>query len=93
MAVSWTFLKRLIANVGPEPKHPDWPDSAGARERGKFRPSVTRTQTVVAVSDDEGQPVGGSTVALLEEMVYEMKLLRHALVLGGLAADIDEPLK
>jgi len=71
-------------------KIPDFPSSAGDRERGKFRPSATPRQTLVAVSDDEGQPIGRSTEQILEELVYEVRLLRHALVLQGLAADIDD---
>ena len=71
---------------------PDFPSSAGDRERGKFRASATSRLTQVAVTDDSGEPLGKSTDQILEELVYEVRLLRHALVLQGLAADIDEPM-
>jgi len=69
---------------------PDFPGSAGDRERGKFRPSDWPRLTTVAVSDDGGQPVGTGSDRLLEELIREVRLLRHALVLQGLAADMDE---
>lgn len=69
-----------------------FPSSAGERERGKFRPSNLNRSTTVAVVADDGGPIPKTTNELLEELVYETKLLRHALVLGGLAADLDEPL-
>ncbi len=68
---------------------PDFPGSAGDRERGKFRPSAHARLTTVAVSDDEGEPIGRSTNDILVELVFELRLLRHALVLQGIAADID----
>lgn len=69
---------------------PDFPGSAGDRERGKFRPSKSPRLTKIAVCDDEGEPIGTSTDQLLDELVLEVRLLRQSLVLGGLAADIDE---
>lgn len=69
---------------------PDFPSSAGDRERGKFRPSATARLTQVAVTTDDGEPIGRGTDQILEELVYEVRLLRHALVLQGLAADIEE---
>ncbi len=72
---------------------PDFPGSAGDRERGKFRASAHPRLTQIAVVGDEGNPIAQDTNALLMEVVHELTLLRHALVLGGLAADIDEPIK
>lgn len=69
---------------------PDFPGSAGDRERGKFRPSAYPRLTQVAVASDDGQPIGASSDQLLQELLYEVRLLRHALVLQGLAADIGE---
>ena len=69
---------------------PDYPGSAGDRERGKFRPSSYPRLTQVAVADDEGQPVNRTVESLLEELVFEVRLLRHALVLQGMAADIED---
>ncbi len=71
----------------------DFPEQSGGRERGKFRESAYPRLTTVAVSTDGGEPVAQSTDQLLAELVYEVKLMRHALVLGGMAADIDEPIK
>lgn len=72
---------------------PDFPGSSGDRERGKFRPSNYDRLTTVAVVDDDGEPLTLSNTELLMEVVYELRLLRHALVLNGLAADIDQPMK
>lgn len=71
---------------------PNFPGSSGDRERGKFRPSAYERLTTIAVVDDDGNPLEIGIAESLQEVVYELRLLRHALVLGGLAADIDEPL-
>ena len=91
MAFNWRQV------VGFPPKYedstglgPDFPGSAGDRERGKFRPSIFPRLTTVAISTDEGEPIGKSQSQLLEELVFEMRLLRHALVLQGMAADLEE---
>lgn len=84
--------------VGFPPKYPDstglgpdFPDSAGDRERGKFRPSLHPRLTTVAITTDSGEEVNKGVEELLSELVYELRLLRHALVLQGIAADINEP--
>lgn len=69
---------------------PDFPGSAGDRERGKFRPSSHPRLTQIAVTTDDGQPIATGTDEILRELVYEVRLLRHALVLQGLAADMEE---
>jgi len=93
MALNW---RKLIgfdreSNTDTTGLGPDFPDSAGDRERGKFRPSDYPRLTKVAVSRDDGEEVIGSTEELLAELLLEVRLLRHALVLQGLAADIQEP--
>lgn len=70
---------------------PDYPTSAGDREKGKFRESAYPRLTQVAVSGDDGEAITVGTNDLLLELINEVKLLRHALVMEGLAADIDEP--
>ncbi len=70
---------------------PNFPSSSGDREKGKFRLSDFPRLTVVAVSNDDGMPIAATTNQILAELLHETRLLRHALVLGGLAADIDEP--
>lgn len=70
---------------------PDFPEQSGGRERGKFRESEHPRLTTVAVVGDDGEPVAATSDQLLAELVYEVRLMRHALVLGGMAADIDEP--
>lgn len=92
MNLNW---RRLVGLDGPIADStglgPDFPGSAGDRERAKFRESSHPRLTTVAVAGDDGEPISRSTNAILEELLYETRLLRHALVLGGLAADIDEP--
>lgn len=88
--------RRLVGLEGPIADNtglgPDFPGQAGDRERGKFRESEHPRLTTVAVAGDGGESVTKTTDDLLEEVVYELKLLRHALVLGGIAEDLDEPL-
>lgn len=71
---------------------PDFPGSAGDRERAKFRESAYPRLTTIAVTDDDGQPVSIGTNDLLAELIHEIKLLRSGLVMEGMAADIDEPI-
>lgn len=52
---------------------PDFPGSAGDRERGKFRPSATPRLTQVAVTGDDGQPVAKTTDQLLAELLLWQK--------------------
>lgn len=92
MALNW---RRLVGFDKPPDSTglgPDFPGSAGDRERSKFRESGFPRLTTVAVVDDDGESLSKEPTELLEELVREMRLLRHALVLGGFAADIDEPI-
>lgn len=91
MAFDWRRLAGLgVKETETTDLGPDFPGSAGDRERGKFRPSDYPRLTQVAVSDDEGKHIMTGSDRLLDELVHEVRLLRHSLVLGGLAADIDE---
>lgn len=94
MALDW---RKIVGLTGPYEDTtglgPDFPGSAGDRERAKFRESAHPRLTQVAVTGDDGEPVSKSTNDLLEEVIYELRTMRHALVLGGLAEDIDEPIK
>ena len=56
----------------------DFPGSSGGREQGKFRESAERLLTQVAVSNDDGSPVGKTTDERLEEVL----LYQKAMVLG-----------
>lgn len=47
---------------------PEFPESPGDRERGKFRPSKWRRLTQVAASNDDGSPIAERTEQLLEEV-------------------------
>ena len=58
---------------------PDFPGSAGDREKGKFRPSATPRLTQVAVTGDDGQPVTRTVNELLEEMLLWQKAIVVAL--------------
>ncbi len=71
---------------------PDFPSSAGDRERGKFRPSSYPRLTAVAVTNDDGSDMARNTFQLLEAILYELRTLRHAMVLEGFAADLDGPI-
>lgn len=61
---------------------PDFPNGAGGREMGKFRPSTTPALTTVAVVGDDGGPVVGVVLnALLEEMILELRAIRVGITL------------
>lgn len=65
---------------------PDFPDSSGDRERGKFRPSARSRLTTVAVVGDDGMPLTRST----DEVLAEMLLYQKAIVLGlSLITEVD----
>ena len=53
---------------------PDFPGSAGDRERGKFRPSATPRLTQIAVVGDDGKPVALTTEQLLADLVLWQKV-------------------
>lgn len=72
---------------------PDFPGSAGDRERGKFRESEYPRLTTIAVTDDEGRPLGRTTDQIMEELLYEMRLLRTGLVVSGMATDMEEEIQ
>ncbi len=57
---------------------PDFPDSAGDRERGKFRPSSIPRRTTLAVAGDDGKPV----TLTLQQIMAEMLLWQKAIVLA-----------
>ena len=64
---------------------PDFPENAGDRERGKFRPSGYPRLVQVAVVDDDGNPIGTALVPEFDEIVRQIKLLRFAMQLMGTA--------
>ena len=79
MAIDW---KKIIGLNGPSAYGdstglgPDFPSSAGDREKGKFRPSIHPRLTTVAVSDDEGNPLSLTSEDLLAEILLELKAIR-----------------
>ncbi len=90
MALDWRKL------LGFPPKYrestgqgPDFPGSAGDRERGKFRESAYPRLTTVAVVDDEGRPIRGTTDQILEQILLELQALRAGQVASGLAEHVD----
>jgi hypothetical protein len=93
MAVDW---KRLIGLEGPGKGSgatglgPDFPESAGDRERGKFRESGYPRLTAVAVVGDDGNQIGTALVPSFEELIEEIRKLRLALTLQGTAADLGD---
>ena len=57
---------------------PDFPGSAGGREQGKFRPSATRLLTTIAVTGDDGLPLGRTT----DDRLDALEVYLRAIVLG-----------
>lgn len=89
--------RRLIGLRGPDNSPgstglgSDFPESAGERERGKFRPSEYPRLTTVAVSNDDGTPIGvPSLQTALEANTHELRQLRLALTMSGVAADLGD---
>ena len=58
---------------------PDFPQSSGDRERGKFRPSVTPGLTQVAVVNEDGTQIGTALVPSFEEIAIYQKAMLLAL--------------
>ena len=71
-------LRNRDLSQEPTANAPEFPESPGDRERGKFRPSFWRRLTQVAVSNDDGGRVTERTDALLAEVLAELKGLRIA---------------
>ena len=81
--VDW---KKIIGLYGP--KHmtdsgstglgPDFPESAGGREMGKFRESIYPRLTRIAVANDDGTDIGSEASAVADETL----LYQKAMVLG-----------
>ena|SRR3990167_8383762 len=95
MAVDW---KKLIGLKGPDPTAgstglgPDWPESAGDREKGKFRPSQYPRLVQVAVVNDNGTQIGSALVPSNEEMAYWLKAMYAGLISRGIADDVTDGL-
>ena len=71
------FREELQSSTGGGP---DFPGSAGDRERGKFRPSATPRRTTVAVVDDDGQSVGEDAGQVLRDILLYQKAILVALL-------------
>ena len=69
---------------------PDFPSSAGDRERGKFRRGPEARLTAVAVVDNDGNEIGSALFPSFDELIEEIRKLRFALMLQGTAADLDD---
>ena len=57
---------------------PDFPASSGGREQGKFRESLRRHLTAIAVVNDDGTVIGKTA----EQRADEQLLYLRAIVLG-----------
>ena len=68
---------------------PDFPGSAGDRERGKFRPSSIPRLTQVAVTGDDGLPVVRTAEHILEEILLYQKAILLALSLVTKGASFE----
>ena len=94
-AFDWKKLVGLYgpafrSNEGTTALGPDFPESAGDREKAKFRPSEFPRLVTVAVVNDDGTPVGTALVPDFSELADEIRRLRYALQLNGLAADLGD---
>lgn len=95
--MAWFDWQRVIGLRGPDYQRgstglgPDFPDDAGGRERGKFRPSEYPRLDVVAVSNDDGTPIAGgpALLAKMDELILEMRRLRLGLVANDIAEDVS----
>ena len=67
---------------------PDFPESAGGREQGKFRPAQYPRLTTVAVSNDDGSTIADASNAQLSDILTELRMLRVAMVAAGTAEEV-----
>lgn len=58
---------------------PDFPGSAGDREKGKFRPSAIPRRTTVAVVGDDGLPIARTVEQTLEDVLLYQRAILYAL--------------
>lgn len=79
-------------NSRPTPSDQDeFPGSLGERQYRSYRPDPNRHRGVaVAVVGGDGETISGDTNALLEEMLYEMRALRVAMMSAGTADDLHD---
>lgn len=78
----------LPGRTGEREGQPQFPDSAGDRERGKFRPSTLPRGTTVAVVRDDGQSVTADTDVLLAAIHDQLHDI--AATLKAIRADLEE---
>lgn len=80
MAFDW---KRLVGLYGPDKMNPggttglgpDFPESSGDREKGKFRESAYPRLTTVAVAGDDGEPIAAANLSTEEETLLYLKAI------------------
>lgn len=88
--------RRVVGLFGPDRSRgatnhgPDFPDSAGDRERGRHRPSEYPRMTQVAVCEDDGNRVGTVLIPHLAALTEEVRKLRLALTVKGIAEDLGD---
>ena len=76
----------------PTAHAPEFPESPGDRERGKFRRSFWRRLTQVAVSNDDGGRVTEKTDALLEAVRAELVVANAKVALNPQPVLVEGPL-
>lgn len=94
MKLNWRRLFLGQRDGSPElsapttgPAGPHFPESAGDRERGKFRPSKYPRGTMVAVCDDDGAPIGARTEEVLSDISATLKDI--SATLSAIRADLE----
>lgn len=69
----------------------EFPGSAGEREMRKFRRSPKFHRGVaIAVVGGDGAELGAGMESVLEELLYEIRALRVAMVMVGAAGDLGD---
>ncbi len=64
------------------------PDSLRDRDYSSYRQAEFERDSLLAVTGDDGKPVGSVLIAAIENMANEVRLLRLALAMRGMAEDI-----
>lgn len=75
MALDWKTLVGLSKSPDTTSLGPDFPESAGDREKGKFRESTYPRLTTLAVSNDDGGDIGAANLSVEEETALYLKAI------------------
>lgn len=69
----------------------EFPGSLGERQYRSYRPAPSRHRgAALAVVGEDGQSLTAAAEATLEDLIYELRALRVAMMFAGTAADIGD---